>query len=108
MCMGGDAHEDYYSSRSVSSGSHHQSSNGQRLGGNEVPIHLTPQEMAARAAEKRLQSGTNSIIDERRKKDELIGKITEIYARKGQAAPIGLPSLPLDKLKEIYDRERNK
>lgn len=109
VCMGGDAQDDYYSSRSVSSGSYHNNNNnnpsGQRLGGNHAPEHLTPQEMAARAAETRMK---NNPVDERRKKEDIIGKLTEIYARRGQQAPIGLPTFTLEKLKELYDRERNK
>jgi hypothetical protein len=69
-------------------------------------------EAMAAAAEKRAQAfnqggGASKVkqnaLAERRKKDELVGKIQAQYQAKGKEAPIGLPSCSIAQLKKHLD-----
>ncbi len=100
LCMGGEgAGAGAYPSRSTSGAG----SEGNRLGGGDT--YLSPREAAAAAAERR---AANNAPAEGRMKEELLGKLREAYARKGQAAPIGLASLSVEKLQALWADMRNK
>ena len=79
---------------------------GHRLGGSEdssASATVTPRAAAAAAAEARAtQAQKGGISAERRRKDDLVGRLTEIYHRRRQEPPFGLASFPLQRLEQIY------
>eukprot|EP00747_Dinoflagellata_sp_TGD_P179290 gnl/TRDRNA2_/TRDRNA2_29881_c0_seq1.p1 gnl/TRDRNA2_/TRDRNA2_29881_c0~~gnl/TRDRNA2_/TRDRNA2_29881_c0_seq1.p1 ORF type:complete len:229 (+),score=50.73 gnl/TRDRNA2_/TRDRNA2_29881_c0_seq1:106-792(+) len=93
---------------------------GQRLGGEASRGslgNLTAQERQRRvleAAEARqnrapgLSDGQLSTLAERRQRDELVGRITELHRREGRDAPIGLGAATLTQLREQLDRLRGR
>lgn len=74
-------------------------SDGVTLGGaSSTPTD--PREAARRAALARNEKMLPEL--ERAAKQELIGKLTEMYRRRGDCAPFNLGALPLPRLKELY------
>ena len=73
---------------------------GHRLGGSETASLLSPREAAAAAAMARASAPRS----EAAVKAELVGRLREVFQRKGVVAPFGLPAMPLAKLRELYAR----
>jgi hypothetical protein len=77
---------------------------GRALGGGEAaPAAVSAREAAALAAERRAQGTTVSARDrklaDRRRRDELVGRIEAHYRATGREPPIGLASCDADQLK---------
>ena len=90
-------------------------SGGHTLGG--AAANADRRAAAAAAAERRAndwrQGGgggqkQNARIAERREKDILVGKITELYAAKGDDPPFGLASSDLATLRRHLERMRDR
>lgn len=86
---------------------------GGSLGGGSATAEATS--AAGRAAEQRLAATSGGIsaakaaeLDERRAKDDLIGKIRELCHRVGEDEPFGLPSASVDALKRHVTRLRGR
>jgi len=80
-------------------------SSGQTLGGDvHVQRALRPGEAAAAAAAARAAAGGAKTValDERRRKDELVGRLQHLYELRGRAVPLGLPSMGLKQLEALY------
>jgi len=92
----------YNSSRGTSSGS----SSGSRLGGDDVVASLGPRTAAAMAAEAR--AAARAPMEDKLRKEDLLGKLTEIYKRKRMDIPFGLPSLSIPQLVAKLEEMREK
>ena len=79
---------------------------GQRLGGgaSEASGGISPGAAAAAAAEARATKSSSApgVSAERRRRDELIGRMQELYRRRGQEPPMGLPTMTLKRLEELH------
>ena len=75
-------------------------SGGITLGGGAASTPTDPREAARRAALARNEKMLPEL--ERAAKQELIGKLTEMYRRRGEGPPFNLGALPLPRLKELY------
>lgn len=81
-------------------------STGHRLGGDDGALAgLSAREAAALAAQARADAQKPEA--DKRRKDELIGKISAAYARRGEVVPIGLPMLPLERLVALWQDLRD-
>lgn len=80
-----------------------KSSGGGKVGGAHDPS-VDSRLAAARAAEAR--AAASAPAAEFAARQELIGRITEQYRRKGVAAPFGLGSYPTAKLKQMYESNK--
>ena len=76
---------------------------GTRLGGGFADGR-SPGAAAAAAADARASASASApgVSSERRRRDELIGRLQELYRRKGSQPPMGLPTMPLKRLEEIF------
>lgn len=108
VCMGGGGSsvgEDVYAQDTTghaSTANKKRSGGGQRLGGDESSDSMSPRAAAAAAAEARATKGLAGISAEGRRKQELVGRLQELYARRGQDAPFGLPSFSLQRLEQLH------
>lgn len=80
---------------------------GHRLGGSDESTasgeRLTPKAAAAAAAEARAKAAQlNGPAAEKRRKDELVGRLTELYRRRNQDPPFGLGAFSIIKLEQLY------
>lgn len=81
-------------------------SSGSRLGGDEVVASLGPRTAAAMAAEAR--AAARAPMEDKLRKEDLLGKLTEIYKRKRMDIPFGLPSLSIPQLVAKLEEIREK
>ncbi len=80
-----------------------RSSGGGKLGGDHDP-KVDARLAAARAAEAR--AAASAPAAEFAARQDLIGRITEQYRRKGTTAPFGLGSYPTSRLKQLYETNK--
>jgi hypothetical protein len=69
---------------------------------------LDPRAAAAAAAEKRAQASGASTLAERRRKEDLVGKVAAQYQRVGLEPPMGLPTCSIEQLNATYERLKSK
>ncbi len=81
-------------------------SSGSRLGGDEIVASLGPRTAAAMAAEAR--AAARAPMEDKLRKEDLLGKLTEIYKRKRIDVPFGLPSLSVQQLLQKLEEMREK
>ena len=73
---------------------------GHVLGGTDTAPLLSPREAAAAAAMARAAAPRSEAVV----KAELVGRLREVFQRRGVVPPFGLAAMPLAKLRDLYAR----
>jgi hypothetical protein len=103
VCVSADAADDGYRASTAKPAS--RPTSGAALGGDaKLAASLSPREAAAAAAEARFHASGGAEASARQRREVLIGRIEEQYARRRQDAPLGLRTMTLQQLEKVQQR----